>query len=273
MPLLLSLLALLSFAGLAAPQSTAISQCDRPVDIVFVVDESGSICQNHPGSPPQSPPLSGSPPRVNCGDWNRMRTFVSNISALFPMGPKNIVTSYISFSNDAPMLNYLPLNASLSGEGFAGKVRNFLMNSGGTATWAGLREAQAEFALNGRDAADGAAQMVIVLTDGLSQIPAQTAAKAAELRASGVLVAAVGVGPIMGPQGGAACGPLGPASGCNTAVCSAQQCNARQEVFNLAARSDLVWANQWTDLTPESPILVSLLNAAYLAPIIPPAGG
>ena len=199
-----------------------------------------------------------------------MRTFVSNISALFPMGPKNIVTSYISFSNDAPMLNYLPLNASLSGEGFAGKVRNFLMNSGGTATWAGLREAQAEFALNGRDAADGAAQMVIVLTDGLSQIPAQTAAKAAELRASGVLVAAVGVGPIMGPQGGAACGPLGPASGCNTAVCSAQQCNARQEVFNLAARSDLVWANQWTDLTPESPILVSLLNAAYLAPIIPP---
>lgn len=226
------------YAGARPPGPLGVDprKCPRAVDVVFVVDESGSICQGSPG------------PSDNCTNWQLLRSFTADISELFPVGPSDIVPSFIGFSGGLTR-NRLLLVPNRTGAEFAAAVRGFLMTSGSTNTNAALNFAVEEFAERGRSVQNGTSRMVIVLTDGLSNNPPATAATAASMRAQGILMAAVGIGPAV----------TIPGSG------------AWNEMDALAGRADLVWREGWSQLGADSPILSALLSAAYFAPISPGA--
>jgi hypothetical protein len=219
--------------GPSSPLGVDPRRCPRAVDVVFVVDESGSVCQ-------------GQSPSDNCLNWQRLRSFTADISLLFPVGPWDVVPSFIGYSGVLTK-NFLPLEPDRTGTQFADTVRSFLMTNGGTATALALQAAEREFNLRGRSVQNGTSRMVIVLTDGLSTNPSLTASTAQDMRSRGILMAAVGIGPAV----------TVPNSG------------AWNEMDALAGRPDLVWREGWSQLGPDSPILAALLSAAYFAPISP----
>ena len=138
----------------------------NPTDIVFVVDESGSI---------------------DSGEYGQMASFNANVldglvaAGLFANGGRAGVVKY----SDDPFLQQ-PLTAAEAAVDAAFASRHFPGST--TATDLGINLGQSHV---GTDPARE--QVMIVLTDGVSNSPGATSAAAAAARSAGTLVYAVGV--------------------------------------------------------------------------------
>lgn len=73
--------------------------CQRTVvDLVFVVDSSGSICDNDPSAVP--PP----PSTTTCNNWNFIRQFMVQIVDELAIGPDDAHIAVVRFSSSATVI-------------------------------------------------------------------------------------------------------------------------------------------------------------------------
>jgi len=161
------------YGGRAARQVTQILEkhllkvdggvsCDRPVDILWVVDGSGS---------------------VSLPNYVLVCEFVRDVASYFdffsPEFPSGAQHGYVQFSEIARLEISLKAftNATLFGEAVvANASRSYYGDS--TQTWLGIDLAQAELELNGRSSSVGGAHIIIVVTDGQSGDKTKTIASA-----------------------------------------------------------------------------------------------
>jgi hypothetical protein len=152
-------------------------ECDRPVDILWVVDGSGSVSlQNYV---------------FVCEFVRDVASYFDFFSPQFPNGAQH---GYVQFSDIARLEISLKdfTNATLFGQAVVANSSSYL--KGGTKTWLGIDAGQAELELNGRSASIGGAHVIIVVTDGKSGDKDLTVAAADAARAGRSTVACITIG-------------------------------------------------------------------------------
>ena len=151
--------------------------CDRPVDILWVVDGSGSVTL---------------PNYVFICEFVRdVASYFDFLSPEFPSGAQH---GYVQFSEIARLEISLKAftNATLFGEAVVANASSYYKDS--TQTWLGIDLAQAELELNGRSSSVGGAHIIIVVTDGQSGDKAKTIASADAARDGLSTVACITIG-------------------------------------------------------------------------------
>ena len=150
--------------------STAPSiQCSRPVDIIYIVDESGSI------DPTQ---------------FEQLRKFMNEILQVFVIEPINgVALGVIGFSAATRII--VELGSLQNTTACTNAINNIKQKTGGTNTGLALDEATEMFARSGRAACAGASRLAILLTDGASNDERLTIAAAERALAAGITIAVV----------------------------------------------------------------------------------
>jgi collagen type VI alpha len=141
----------------------------RASDVVFVLDASGSIWGP---------------------DFTRQLEFVTSMVDTFSVGPSAIRVGVETFGNE-PQLQF-NLDSFSTKEDIRGAISRIQQSRGSTNTAAALASARVEFF--GAYGRQGVVRVAIVVTDGQSNDPRETATEARALREAGAHVFAVGVG-------------------------------------------------------------------------------
>lgn len=145
--------------------------CERPIDIMFLADGSGSVTSD---------------------GWDTMMEFLGEFAAEFEWGPLGADMGLITFAGTASLV--LPLDTAASARAFALDASSIpFPDLRNTNIAAAIRLATDHFIEKGRPSSTGAAWVTIVLTDGESTVPG-TVAAANEARQAGVTVAVVSLG-------------------------------------------------------------------------------
>ena len=142
------------------------------MDIVFVLDESGSVGRSN---------------------FQKEFEFVAKFTSSFDIGPSQMQFGLITFSTDARTHMYL--NTFSDKVALTNHIRQIPYNSGDTNTANAMQMAQYDLFTPQHGDRLNAKNIMIVITDGLSQHPGQTTIVANQLRAAGIQTIAVGVGP------------------------------------------------------------------------------
>lgn len=144
------------------------------LDLIFVVDESGSI---------------------NNAEFQMIRDFLSNTISRFSIQPDNTRVGVIGFGTSASIR--IPLNQNTNLPSLLSAISN-LPNGGGSTNTAGaldLLSQQGFTVVNGaRPLSNQVPRIGIVVTDGNSDSPGATATAAANARSAGITLIAIGVG-------------------------------------------------------------------------------
>jgi hypothetical protein len=151
--------------------------CYRPVDILWVVDGSGSVTEPNY--------------RFICEFVRDVASYFDFLSPQFPSGAQH---GYVQFADIARLEISLKAfsNATLFGEAVVANASSYMKQS--TQTWLGIDLGQAELVLNGRSSSVGGAHIIIVVTDGKSGDKAKTIASADAARDGLSTVACITIG-------------------------------------------------------------------------------
>jgi len=154
-------------------QVTECTTVVTPLDLVFLVDSSGSIEQN------------------NAQGHNRSKQFVKDVTNDLPVGDGATDTrvAVVQFSSQLKQTTEIELTDGISKSAVEKAVVDMEFHSGGTHIGEGIKYAT-KFTF--KHARPGAAKMLIVIADGNSADDTQTYADAA--RSQGIGLVAVGVG-------------------------------------------------------------------------------
>lgn len=128
------------------------TKCPLPIDIIFLIDESGSI---------------------DSTEFKTLQTFMVGLLDAFLISPQYVHVGLIGFSGSETPSSarvYVALDsATASSETALQQAINGIVEvGGGTPTDVGIDAATAEFAAHGRDQSLGAVHLTILLTDGES---------------------------------------------------------------------------------------------------------
>jgi hypothetical protein len=232
---------LLLFLLFAPPAAVGIKfQCDRPVDLVYVTDESGSINLQT--------------------QWPLLIGFIAELSTAFPStleSTRGVQLAYVGY--DASLTpNQVPLpptsGSIVNNTLFSERVSLFSRRGGGTQTFRGIAEAGRQLLQTGRPPSAGVSRLVIVLTDGDTNGGEagtdQTIAAADALRDVGITVAAVPVGTIV-----------------------ASSTRAQREMRGIVGGDEslLFPVEDWAGLDNDVVVLDALARVACEAPVAPEA--
>ncbi|XP_061186548.1 hemicentin-1-like [Saccostrea echinata] len=146
---------------------TLARECVSKGDIVFLLDESGSI-----GS-------------LN---FERIKTFVSSVVGHFKVGNDSNQFSVVNFASSSREI--FPLNRYHTVSGLQSAITSISFNSGGTSIGSALDYARMYSFSSSRGARNDSAKIVVLITDGQSSLSNQPD----ELKAIGVTIFCVGVG-------------------------------------------------------------------------------
>ena len=143
------------------------------VDVVFVLDKSGSVQQK---------------------DFEEAVDFVYNVTKWLTIGPSNIQVAAVSYSTSVQTL--FDLNAYSTNASLLDAILNLksISTGGGTYTFDALNHVNTNILTSSGGARSGVPKAVVVLTDGLSANTLLTKARAAELHGNNVEVYAIGIG-------------------------------------------------------------------------------
>ncbi|ESO10939.1 hypothetical protein HELRODRAFT_136819, partial [Helobdella robusta] len=125
------------------------------LDIVFVVDESGSICDTDPGF------VYGRD--STCTNFRNLLTFVSNLVDSFTIGPSNYRVGMVTFSSSAEVrwrLDRYYTKADLQAA-----INSIPYTGGNTFTTGGIRLMRTQVFTQSGDRPD-ASNLAIIITDG-----------------------------------------------------------------------------------------------------------
>lgn len=145
--------------------------CDSRVDVVFILDESGSIWPE---------------------DFLKQRQFLVRLVEDWTLGPDAVQVGLITFS-------YAPTSRFFLGQyhdknKLIDAVNNVTQTGGGTYTNFALERLHTEFFKPENGARSGVGKMSIIITDGESYDTDETAAEARMARSKGITLVAIGVG-------------------------------------------------------------------------------
>ena len=143
----------------------------KPADIVFVLDNSGSVSN------------------VNYG---KMMTFVEDLVLSLDVGAAATQIGAVTFANDARIRFFL--NKFRDSLDIVGELMAMRRQSGGTNTAEALKITREQLLLAANGARAGIPQVIIVITDGKSRDTPATLEQAAALRRIGAVVFSIGVG-------------------------------------------------------------------------------
>ena len=152
----------------AIAQSAAPTNCQAVIDVMFVVDTSGSL------------------DFCGCNAFGKMQSFLKNAVASFNVSPGGAHIGLVDFSSDAQLVLGLS-NDRVAVNRAIDTMPNF---RGQTATQKGLSTAQAELDAHGRQ---GVAHVIILLTDGNPDDPATAAAAAATVKSDPIGIEIFGI--------------------------------------------------------------------------------
>jgi collagen type VI alpha len=156
---------------LGVVHSQANQSCEAEADILLIMDSSGSI---------------------GATNYQTMLRFVANLTHSFTLGPDAIQFGAIIFGNTATNLfNFGTYTDHQSLESVILSTRYLQEN---TYTDAALRFARIQSFTGAYGARPGIAHIAIVLTDGVSNYPGDTAREAQLLQGTGALVLSIGIG-------------------------------------------------------------------------------
>eukprot|EP00049_Salpingoeca_infusionum_P015151 m.291017 g.291017 ORF g.291017 m.291017 type:complete len:1874 (-) comp15823_c0_seq1:367-5988(-) len=157
-------------------------RCRSPLDLIFLLDGSGSIDNERYGGAP--------------GNFkNKVLGFVENVAQYFDIGPNATRIGVATFASRFSV--NLHLNSFDDKAALLAAVRDIGYPTGATYTSAGLKGVREQMmtASNGlRDESLGYSRVVVVLTDGQATSGYEPAQEAALLRDLGVTVFAIGIG-------------------------------------------------------------------------------
>jgi hypothetical protein len=157
---------------------------DSVSDVVFVVDSSGSICNNEAVT--------------TCANWQAMLNFIEMIVSRLTIGPNNIRVGFVRYANKAENMFFLKdFNDQAS---LIARIRTIpYIQQESTNTSGGLYIARTQqFTVANGDRAS-ASNQIIVITDGLSLVDYErTIPEAVACRTAGISIIAVGVTPPSG---------------------------------------------------------------------------
>ena len=148
--------------------------CDVPVDLVFVIDSSGSI--NFAGA----------------GNWDRLLKFVNDIVAKRTIGADATRVGVVRYSDD--VVNSVYLNQYYSKTSLMDAISGITYEGRSTNTAGGIREMRTVQFTAGHGDRPGVRNVAIVITDGESRItPEQTIPEAEEAHNQDIIVYSIGV--------------------------------------------------------------------------------
>lgn len=155
---------------------TEPSQCDNILDLIIVLDSSGSIAS---------------------ADFAKAIDAMKTLVTLLKIGPKKVMITVINFSSTVQVpITFADMKLStFSIEWLKNKLGTIQHLGGGTDTARALLEANNICTASCRPFNEGVARSVVVFTDGQSNSPAQTAIQAGVLKSSTKAnIYAVGIG-------------------------------------------------------------------------------
>lgn len=141
-----------------------------PVDLVFVMDDSGSVSEEN---------------------FQTMLTFASDLLNSFKIGEKDTRVGLITFSSSARRI--FNFDAYSLRTQIQTAIKETLYNAGGTNTADALQEARQMFVFNDAKRSN-ALSLAIVLTDGQSNSAVDTVDSANNLHNADVMVFCIGIG-------------------------------------------------------------------------------
>ncbi|WAR04608.1 COEA1-like protein [Mya arenaria] len=156
------------------PTTSIYSNCNR--DVAFLVDSSGS---------------------VGSANFNTALGFIKGVVAGLPIGPMGTLTSLMTFST-TPNINWY-FNQLTSKQETTNALASVSYHSGGTRTDLALHSASTQLFTPEHGDRTHANNVVIVLTDGKSNMPSETVkqANALHIISHDVITVFVGTGPDM----------------------------------------------------------------------------
>ena len=148
--------------------------CERPLDIMFCLDGSGSVTKER---------------------WPIILNFVHDVVSTFDIGngPTQVQVGVVEFDNDAYL--EIALDQYYNGTALLEAILNINYYGGSTDTADGLIKSQADLVTYGRPANEGGAHLIIVVTDGQSDDTSRTIAAANAAREGKSTVACITIGP------------------------------------------------------------------------------
>ncbi|CAF1467512.1 unnamed protein product [Rotaria magnacalcarata] len=153
-----------------------LPKCDNILDLIIVLDSSGSISQP---------------------DFAKAIDAMKSLVSLLKIGPKKVMITVINYSSNVQIpITFADMKLStFSIQWLISKIATLQHMQGGTDTALALLEAKRVCDTTCRSFNEGVARSVVVFTDGQSNSPSETAKQAAALRSTTqVNIYAVGIG-------------------------------------------------------------------------------
>ncbi|XP_053401477.1 uncharacterized protein LOC123550590 isoform X2 [Mercenaria mercenaria] len=169
---LVALAALLGSQGAQGAGTTAAPNCgSNPADIVFLLDSSGS---------------------VGSSNFQKQLDFVAKFGQAFDIGPRNVQIGVVTFASTPH--NEFNLNTHLTKHDLVTAVHKIGYHSGGTRTDLALKYVEANSFTKPAGDRPGVANILIVMTDGKSNMPQLTLDETKKLHNLNAKVFAIGIG-------------------------------------------------------------------------------
>ncbi|KAK3082673.1 hypothetical protein FSP39_002297 [Pinctada imbricata] len=155
-----------------APSSIAKSQCHlKPADIIFVLDDSGSVGYNN---------------------FEKELQFVQGFAKEFDIGPLNVQVGVVTYSSSVH--EYIRLNSNRDKQSLLYNINRLPYQSGLTRTADAINLTLYHGFSQPHGDRDSVTDVMMVITDGQSQDPRATAAAARRAHNAGIKTFAIGVG-------------------------------------------------------------------------------
>lgn len=157
----------------SAAGSNADQVCTKLLDIVAVVDESGSI---------------------GTTNYARVRSFLQGFAQTMPLSPDDVRVGLVTFGTKSVVRWELKDPTAQDVGLFTRAAAKLPYAAGSTFTHLGIKDAGDILFNNKRGGREGAPKMILLMTDGASSRRSQTLAAAEDLRKRGVIFVVLGVG-------------------------------------------------------------------------------
>ena len=163
-------------------QAAPPPDCSRvPLDLVFVLDSSGSISDS-----------DSNPFDQIYENWDLMLDFVVHVIDALPIGSNQTRVGVVKFGNIG--YNEIFLNSYFEKQDLKDAVRRIQYSPENTNTSGGIRVMHREQFTNASGDRPGVSNMAIIMTDGQSTYDShRTLLDAAEAMASGIQIVAIGI--------------------------------------------------------------------------------
>lgn len=156
-----------------APSLSVHEGCTKKMDVLFLIDESGSIGHNN---------------------FEKVKKFIAAFLNSLPISEEDVNTAVLTFSSRVRRHWGLTSPVAVDKELARERALRLPYKMGGTDTAAGLSQAYVELFSLAKPGRSGVPKLLILLTDGKSESTLGTVRMAAKLRSEGVIITVLGVG-------------------------------------------------------------------------------